>query len=199
MKKTVFTIAGSVALLMLTGCALTPETIELRYKQPAGVAQVTGANNISVKVAVADMRQEKTKVGSKKNAYGMEMAPILAAEDVALTVQKAIEGELQARGFKVGSQEALVQIAADLTRFYNDHKLGFPSSESVAELSMLVSLKAKNGSPLYSRLILGKGNEPRVHMLTGANAKLALDRALENGLKILFEDPAFIAALLAAK
>lgn len=199
MKKTTFTLAGSIALMMLTGCALTPETIALGYKQAPGVVQLKGAGNISVKVAVADMRQDKTRVGSKKNAYGMELAPILAAEDVAVTVRKAMESELQARGFKVGSQEALVQIAADLTRFYNNHKIGFPSSEAVAELNMLVSLKAKNGSPLYSRQITGNGTEPRVHMLTGDNAKLALDRALENGIKILFDDAAFIAALLAAK
>lgn len=58
---------------------------------------------------VADQRLDKSKVSSKKNGYGMEMAPITAAEDVAVTVRKAIEQELQARGFALGSDTALVK------------------------------------------------------------------------------------------
>jgi uncharacterized lipoprotein len=33
-------------------------------------------------------------------------------------------------------------------------------------------------------------------LATGENARLALERALENGMKILFEDQAFIKVLL---
>jgi len=34
--------------------------------------------------------------------------------------------------------------------------------------------------------------------MTGENARLALNRALENGMKLLFEDRAFLDALLMA-
>lgn len=189
--------AGCVAMASLSGCALTTEQIELNYTQQAGVAKVAGAENVSVNVQVADQRLDKSKVSSKKNGFGMEMAPITAAEDVAVTVRKAIEKELQARGFQLGSDAALVKVAADITRFYNDHKMGVFAGDAVADLNLSVTVKSKNGALLYSKQIVAQGKEANTQLATGNNAKLALDRALENGMKMLFEDPTFLSALLA--
>ena len=66
---------------------------------------------------VNDQRQDKSnKVSSKKNGYGMEMAPILANEDVTVTIRRAIEQELQSRGFSIGN-EALMPSRKLLTPF----------------------------------------------------------------------------------
>lgn len=185
-----------VAITTLSGCALTTEQIELNYSQRAGVSKVPGADIVLVNVQVTDQRQDKSKVSSKKNGYGMEMAPITAAEDVAVTVRKAIEKELQAHGFQLGSDAALVKITADLTRFYNDHKMGFFSGDAVADLNMSVTVKSRSGEQLFSKQIVAQGKEPNTQLATGNNAKLALERALENGMKSLFEDKAFMSALL---
>ena len=187
-----------MAMASLSGCALTTEQIELNYSQQAGVAKVAGAENVSVNVQVADQRLDKSKVSSKKNGFGMEMAPITAAEDVAVTVRKAIEKELQARGFQLGSDTALVKVAADVTRFYNDHKMGFFAGDAVADLNMSVTVKSQNGTLLFSKQIIAQGMEKNTQLATGNNARLALDRALENGMKMLFEDPAFLSALMVA-
>ena len=194
----VLAIACCVAVASLSGCALTTEQIELNYTQQVGVAKVAGAENVSVNVQVTDQRLDKSKVSSKKNGFGMEMAPITAAEDVAVTVRKAIENELQARGFQLGSDAALVKVAADVTRFYNDHKMGFFAGDAVADLNLSVTVKSQNGALLFSKQIIAQGMEKNTQLATGNNARLALDRALENGMKMLFEDPAFVAALLAA-
>jgi len=61
---------------------------------------------------------------------------------------------------------------------------------------MTISVKNKNGGILYARDIATQGVEPNTQLMTGNNARLALDRALENGMKLLFEDQAFIAALI---
>ena len=198
MQAKALAFAGCVAVASLSGCALTTEQIELNYTQQAGVAKVAGAENVSVNVQVADQRLDKSKVSSKKNGFGMEMAPITAAEDVAVTVRKAIEKELQARGFQLGSDAALVKVAADITRFYNDHKMGFFAGDAVADLNLSVTVKSKSGALLYSKQIIAQGKEVNTQLATGNNAKLALDRALENGMKMLFDDPAFLSALLAA-
>lgn len=197
MNKRILVIASCVAVISLSGCALTTDRIDLQYKQQQGVSQTPGANNVSVNVQVADQRQEKSKVSSKKNGFGMEMAPILATEDVTVTIRKAIEQELRSRGFQLASDTALVQIAADLTRFYNDHKLGFFAGDAVADLNMSVTLKSKKGDLLYSRQIVAQGIEPNTQLMSGENARLALNRALENGMKSLFEDRAFLSALMA--
>lgn len=198
MNIRILAIASCVAVSSLSGCALTTDRIELQYNQQQGVAQIPGANNVSVNVQVADQREDKSKVSSKKNGFGMEMAPILAIEDVAVTVRSAIEQELRARGFQLGSDAALVQIAADLTRFYNDHKTGFFAGDAVADLNMSVTVKSKKGDLLYTRQVIAQGIEPNTQLMSGENARLALNRALENGMKSLFEDQAFLAALVAS-
>lgn len=198
MPNRIFTIASLVALAILSGCALSTDRIELQYNQQQGVSQIPGANNVTVSVQVTDQRQDKSKVGSKKNGYGMEMAPILATEEVSVTIRRAIEQELHARGFQLGSDAALVQIATDLTRFYNDHKMGFFAGDAVADLNMSVVVKSKKGALLFSRQIIAQGIEPNTQLATGENAKLALNRALENGIKYLFEDQTFLSALVAS-
>ena len=198
MNIRILAIASCVAVSSLSGCALTTDRIELQYNQQQGVAQIPGANNVSVNVQVADQREDQSKVSSKKNGFGMEMAPILAIEDVAVTVRSAIEQELRARGFQLGSDAALVQIAADLTRFYNDHKTGFFAGDAVADLNMSVTVKSKKGDLLYTRQVIAQGIEPNTQLMSGENARLALNRALENGMKSLFEDQAFLAALVAS-
>lgn len=198
MNTKILAFSCCAAMLSLTGCALTTEQVELKYNQQPGVSKIAGADNITVNVQVADQRTDKTKVSSKKNGYGMEMAPITATEDVAVTIRKAIEQELQSRGFQLGSDTALVKIAADVTRFYNDYKMGFFSGDAVADLNMLVTVKTRTGNQLYTKQIVAQGIEPNTQLATGNNARLALDRALSNALKILFEDQSFLSALIAS-
>lgn len=181
-------------LATLSGCALTTERIQLQYAPPAGVTQVEGASAVTVAVEVKDSRLDKTKVSSKKNAYGMETAPIVASEDVDVTVRRAIESELKARGFALGDG-ASVTITGDITRFYNDHKMGFWSGDAIADFSMSVLVVSKTSALLYSRQIVAQGTEPNTQLATGNNAMLALNQALANGIRELFGDPAFLAAL----
>jgi len=198
MKAKILSVASCIALAALSGCALTTDHVQLSYSQQQGIAQIPGANNVTVNVQVNDHRQDKSKVSSKKNGYGMEMAPILASEDVAITVRRAIEQELRSRGFQLSADAALVQIAADLTRFYNDHKIGFFAGDAVADLNMSVIVKSKKGELIFSKQIATQGVEPNTQLASGENARLALNRALENGMKTLFEDQSFLSALVAS-
>jgi Uncharacterized lipoprotein len=191
-------VAIGVAAALLCGCALTTERIDVEYKPPASVAQVPGSSAISINVQVSDQRQDKSKVSAKKNGFGMEMAPILANEEPSITIRRAIEQELTARGFRLAPTAGSVQVACDLTRFYNDHKPGFFAGDAVAELNMLVIVRAKDGRQLFSRSVVAQGVEPNTQLMSGNNAMLALNRALSNGMKILFEDQAFLASLLSS-
>lgn len=200
MKRSHFVVTCLlVASALSSGCALTTDRIQIQYQQQQGVRKVDGAGEVSVAVAVNDRRQDKSKVGSKKNGFGMEMAPILAAEEVAVTIQRAIAQEVQARGFKLGAETSMVQVSAEVTRFYNDHKMGFFAGDAVADLNLAVVVQARDGKILYSRQISVQGIEPNTQLATGENARLALNRSLENGMKVLFEDQAFLSALLAPK
>ncbi len=188
----------SILITALSGCAFTTDRIQLQYVPQTGVSSLPGANNVVVATKVSDLRADKTKVSSKKNGFGIETAPIIATEDVTITLQRAIEQELQARGFSIDSNRTRVVISVDLTRFYNDHKMGFIAGDAIADLNMNVTVKSIEGKQIYKRQILAEGSETYTQLATGNNARLALNRALENGIKILFEDKLFIEALLTA-
>jgi len=76
--------------------------------------------------------------------------------------------------------------------------MGFFAGDAVAELNMSVTMKAKNGDLLYSRQVIVQGVEQNVQLASGDNARIALNRALQNGVKVLFEDQAFLSALVAS-
>lgn len=135
MNKRTLAVLYCAAMTSLAGCAFTKEEIELHYNQPAGVSHIAGASQVAVNVQVTDQRPDRSKVSSKKNVYGMELAAITAAEDVAITIRKAIEQELQARGFQLGSDTAHVTLATELTRLYNNFNPGFFLGDAVAELT----------------------------------------------------------------
>lgn len=186
-------VLGTVAFV--SGCALTTEKVDIGYTPQSAPSAVPGASEIAVAVQVIDSRQDKSKVSTKKNGYGMEMAPILANEDVSLTIRKAMELELRNRGFKLSSGTSVIQVIADLTRFYNDHKTGFFSGDAVADLNMSVDVKARDGAVLFSKQIVAQGVEPSTQLATGNNARLALEKALQDGMAKLFADNEFISAL----
>jgi uncharacterized lipoprotein len=191
-------VLGIVALgsLCFGGCALTTAKIDLQYVPQTGVAKIEESKSIVVNVQVNDNRMEKVKVSSKKNGYGMEMAQIIPVEEVSTTFKKAIECELKSRGFSLGNNDALVSIDADLTKFYNDFKMGFFSGDAIAELNLGVTVKNKKGDLVFSRQIVSQGIEPNIQITGGENARLALEKALTEGMQKLFTDKTFISALL---
>lgn len=188
-------ILALLAAASLTGCAFTSESIDIPYTQQQGVAQVPGADGSTVSVDVTDARSDKSRVSSKKNGYGMETAPITANENVSLTIERALEQEIRARGFRAGSGASDVKVNAEINRFYNDHKMGFFSGDAIADLNLTVKVYDNRNTQLYSRAILVQGKEENTQMLTGNNASKALSKALSAGMAELFNDASFIAAL----
>ncbi len=182
---------------LLHGCAFTTEVVDIPYSPQSGVIVVQGADVVNVGVSVTDSRQDRSKVSSKKNGYGMETAPILSRRDVPSIVVEIIEQELVSRGFKIGSGAPSVLVKTDVRRFYNDHKLGFFAGDAVADFEFTVEVKSPSGANLYSRGIVAHGTEENTQLATGNNAALALGKAISHGMSQLFSDPMFVSALKA--
>jgi uncharacterized lipoprotein len=197
MNKKILALASYLAIVTLSGCALmTASQIELQYNQQAGISQLPEAKDVSVNVQVTDQRPDKSKISSKTGAFGIGGGAILPAEDVTITIRRAIEQELRARGFQIVSGTALIQIEANITQFYSEFKIGNFSSDAVADLNMSVITKSKKGDILFSRQVVAQGIDSNVHRIVPEHPRFALNRALENGMKLLFDDRAFLAALL---
>jgi uncharacterized lipoprotein YajG len=182
-------------VLLASGCALTKDYVVLSYDPQTDVEKIKEADSVKVKVEISDVRSIKDRVSSKKNAYGVEMAAIIAQNDVAETLKKAIEVELKNRGFDLAEGSVLVFV--ELTRYYNDFKTGFWTGTAVAEVLMNVQVKKPDKTILYSKMIAGE-NSHTVQIASGKNAKYVLDAALKDAMSKLFGDPSFIDSLFKA-
>jgi uncharacterized lipoprotein YajG len=196
MKKAALIGLLYFSILLFSGCALTQETVTLSYTPQISVDKIAGADSVMVKVEVSDVRTIRDKVSCKKNGYGMEMASIVATNDVAQTLQKAIEAELVSRGFSRGD---VVLVFAELQKFYNDFKSGFWSWTALSEVTMNIQVKKKDGSILFSKVISAEGKNEGIQLASGENARIALDEALKNSVAMLMSEKAFINAIIAAK
>ena len=103
-----FCFVMMAALFAFAGCALTKEEVKLMY-EPGSASKLQGAESIKIKVEVVDFRSVKDKVSCKKNAYGMEMAPIVAVNDVSELISSSIEKELANRGFIISGEGLLLK------------------------------------------------------------------------------------------
>jgi uncharacterized lipoprotein len=176
--------------LCLSGCAIvSEEIINLSYTPQPEVSIIPDAGNVIISVKVINNTGGKgfykNLVGYKGNAKG------LFVNDVETIIRQAMEKELRSRGFTINN-EAFFLIFAELTYLWND----FNSGDAVAGLRMTISIKSKKGDTLFSRILIGEGVQPNILLTSGKNAELALNKALENGMKLLFNEQSFISALL---
>lgn len=196
LKNSVSSIMVLLIFTFASGCALTRERAQVSYIPQTGVAKIEKASVSSVTVEVLDSRTVKDKVSTKKNSYGMEMAAITLGEDATALLKRGIEAELENRGFPFGVGNALVLV--ELTKFYNDFKVGFFAGDAVAELLMTVQVKDVTKAILYSKNIVGGGLNSNVMLASGENARIALDAALKDAIAKLFQDPQFLDSIIKA-
>lgn len=193
-------------VISLAGCeSLHVDRITLQHMQQKEIRVVPGAANISLVVKAIDKRDYlapgisrkwgKAVVGYGRNGLGEETYPdIIVTEPIELTLKRSIEDELKARGFQI-DQNANLIIEIDINTFFNDYKVGFIWSDSVADLNIDVKVLSNTGYILYSRIIAEQGHKAWASTMSGEDAKIALNRAVDNGINALFSDGAFISAL----
>ena len=192
-------VLGAFALVLLcSGCALTTARIDVPYQPVSGAAMgVPGANSVFVTVTARDGRTTyRDRVGSKKNGYGMEMAAIIATNDLPISISDAFTRELVARGFRIGPQGAAVNV--EFVRFYNDFKTGFFSGDAVATVAFNVKVTSPGAGVIFTKYYEGTGTEPGIQISSGDNARAALIKAFAASVNSALSDPDFIHAVLTA-
>jgi uncharacterized lipoprotein YajG len=144
-----------LALPFLGACALERDYIEVRHPPPASVAPVPGAAQVSARVVTTDARDtNRDRVSVKKNGYGMEMAAIVATNDVVAEVGAAVSAVLTAQGFSTSGGPGEVRV--DLLRFFNDFKSGFWTGTAEADVSINMRVIDPAGAILYARVICSR-------------------------------------------
>ncbi|MGA7869909.1 MAG: YajG family lipoprotein [Candidatus Binatus sp.] len=190
-------IVGFVSLLI--GCASEVKKLPITYIPQQNVQAIKGADAVPVEVTVEDLQPDEygsTLESLKSNQTRFHV------EDAAETVKEAAETELKARRFKIASGGALVTI--QLYRFAGQSEIGGALGLTVTArgyFSMRVQVQPQNGKVLFSRNVGAEadpisgtpftlGRHPVTHQL---------QETLAEALRGLFADPAFTAAILAAR
>ncbi len=188
-------LAVVVVGFLASGCALTIDEIDVPYEGRANITVVEGADKVTVAVTNVDKRTVyKDRVGTKKNGYGMEMAKIVARNDIAKTFADAVEFELENLGFRIGEDGKLLTVA--LIRFYNDFKMGFFAGDAVADGLIVRTITDANGEVSFSSSYEGGAIEPDIQLALGYNARIALIRAMADIVSKIAQDRNLHTALL---
>jgi uncharacterized lipoprotein YajG len=181
-------------LSLVTGCALVEDRVTMNYNPPANLAVIQNAQALPISVQAQDGRaSNKDRISSKKNGYGMEMARIVAANDVVQLVRDAVEHELTSFGFPPGPGG--LKASVDLQTFYNDFKIGFFSGDAVAEVAFNLIISNTSGAMIYARSYKGVGMNRNVLLAQGREAQPALQEALTNAMQDMISDAGLQAAL----
>ena len=181
------------------------DNITLKHTQQQGINTIAEADKITVSVKANDKRDflapgisgkwGKRVVGYGKNGLGEQTFPdIVVTEPIELTLKKCIEDELTVRGFHV-NENADFMIEIDINKMFNDYRVGLIISDSVADLNMDISVLSNTRKVLYSRNITVQGNKTWASTMRGEDARVSLNKALDNGINLLFSDGEFLSVL----
>jgi uncharacterized lipoprotein YajG len=193
MLNRVLRITCALTFLLLTGCAFSPEKIDVGYSPSSNATLIQGASDIGIKLQINDVRTTTDRVSSRTNAYGQELGAISLNEDVSTIVRTALETELRNRGYRVDGGK--VSVVCDIQDFYNRFQTGFWSGTAVASVRFNVKVRDSQGNYIFSETVTGQGRKEKIQMATGKNAKPALDDALKNAVNALFQRDDFYQAI----
>lgn len=197
-QKDLLRRVASAALLLasLGACALSEDKVPIDYIPPEATAPVAGAAAVKLEVTTTDQRvQYRDRISVKKNMYGMEMARIMATNDVVDLVRSGVEQGLKAEGFAIGPGGLAVTI--ELQNFYNNFRAGVASGMAVAEVAFALKVRNAAGVLLYSQFYSATNTDDGIVLAAGTNAKPSLEKATTLAIKQMLDDKALQDALIA--
>jgi uncharacterized lipoprotein len=196
MRRSIFAV---VAAGLMVGCALSEDKVPVDYvPDPTPRASVAGAEGVTLSLTAADKRtQYNDRIGTKKNAYGMEMARIVSTNNVVDLVRTSLEQELKAEGFRIGQGGAAVTV--EVQNFYNNFQIGLFAGTAVAEVTFTVKLRSASGALLYQNAYTATGAVDNVMLASGVNAKAAVEKALTAAVKLAADDAELRKVLLSTQ
>ncbi len=177
----------------LAGCATTEDIVQIKYA-PTSASRIADARPVALTV-VDGRTADRTRISTKINGYGMEMAAIRSAQDVSDVVREAAAKEFQQRGFNIEASGLAVTLT--VTRFYNQYSTGLLSGSADGTVDLTVSISDRAGGQIYQNTYAGASNM-QIALANGSNAAESVANALNSAFHKMFGDPAFIAVLTKA-
>lgn len=181
-------IAASV---LLTGCASSPQAIQLAPKFSAPSARVV--NGSPVHVRVSDQRQNKV-LGSRGGAYP-ETSVVTIGNDLSLAVEKSLAAHMAAMGYATDSLSAdTVDLHVIFDSLVYDHR----KEEGVGyDMDMLaaVNVVASRGNEHYEGRYRVKRKQKFFKAPSNPDNIEQVNGLVVEVLNSMFEDPKLVAFL----
>jgi hypothetical protein len=185
-------IAALVLALSLTACATGTTNLTLAVPEARqGVLSEASPTRIDVP-SVTDTRTNTTRIGDKRNGYGMVMGAIGSSEPPAALVEQAIERVVTANGHSLGASSDRYALQATLKNFWFDYRTGLVTVEFFATVNADVALIDRvTGQSLYSENFEGYASERTggglsqtwTRIMDAALADFAVKVGMSDGLK----------------
>lgn len=186
------------AMILLTGCAVTPESVEITYAPRPGIQPSPNTYKIKIGVQVDDRRLQKFRLSNIRSTF-IETTPIFVRNDVTSALQWAIASELRNVGFVLAEDSPDIFIVAELARFDIQYVSHYVFGTAVANIHFHVIVYDKQMQHLFEATISAQTIGEDWLTSKGETARLALNKALENGMDQLFGNKAFITTLQTGK
>jgi uncharacterized lipoprotein YajG len=184
-----------LAVTVLSGCSTY---VPLVYKPQIDVMPVTGADAVSVRVEVADQRSgPAAEIGAVYVQWGIKTDIVLTTNNVAEFLKSVIEVELAQRGFKLG--ESNVVVTAELSDFSTWFTMESAwDGTASGHVSLDIHVKRADTSQVYEKQVSGTFSAGDISAIGKYQERYGVDKALQDAMTQLFDDPAFIDSILKA-
>ena len=186
---------SALMLLMITavgGCLMSPMSVPITYQPESNVTPVPGASSVRVRVVGEDQRANTNSVGQ------YDQQSVVTSNNVGDTARDAVQSELRARGFVIDNGPATAEVRVQVLRLNGHFISSLFYSSYTAELEMHVEVVRPGKVIAYSQSFDETATtHPAVFGSVSRDFGDALSGALEQGVAKLFDDPAFMNALVA--
>jgi uncharacterized lipoprotein YajG len=184
-----------VLLVLITsigGCLVNPMSVPITYQPESNPTPVPGASSVHVHVVGQDQRANTTNVGQ------YDQQSVVTSNNVGDTARDAVQSELRARGFVVDNGPSSTEVRVQVVKLNGHFFSTLFYSSYTAELIMHVEVVRPGKVIAYSQSFdATETTHPAVFGSVSKDFGDALSGALEQGVAKLFDDPAFMQAMLA--
>ncbi len=142
MKK----ISIIVLVLLTQACAFKDAQLKIAHTEDAKLdGPISELSTLSFSSPLLeDNREDKVRIGWKKNGYGMNTADITTEQPVENIVSEAIVEGLKANGHTVAAENSDISITGSVERFWFETDVNFWTVEFLGEVTAHLSFVNKS-------------------------------------------------------
>ncbi len=187
-----------LALVVTSGCAFTDATLKVDYDEShATRGPIEKVEPLSFEVAsFADKREDRVRIGYKRNGYGQKTADISTEKPVTAIVEDALKATIKHNGHGL-SDEGQVIVTGDVTEFWFDADPGFWTVRFMGTVeSRIEFMDAATDASIYANDYRGYYEKETPGGLENTWTEV-MELALENMIDSVVKDPELAKALRA--